>query len=215
MSAGGPVLVLVGPPAAGKSTVGRLVADRLGMPFTDTDDLVVQRAGKPVSEVFVDDGEEAFRELEAAAVADALATAGGLLALGGGAVLAAGTSDGPVAAEAALTARVFGAGVERVDDVGVAGLHRLIAARPALERAADTPPPGLGLPFDVWTSPRLAAYLAERTGVRLAPGWLRALLAARGFANGRPKHTLGHLQDPDEVAACEETLAAAEKKGGR
>jgi hypothetical protein len=51
------------------------------------------------------------------------------------AVLAAGTSDGPVAAEAALTARVFGAAVERVDDVGVAGLHRLIAARPVLDRA--------------------------------------------------------------------------------
>lgn len=51
------------------------------------------------------------------------------------AVLAAGTSDGPVAAEAALTARAFGAEVERVDDVGVAGLHRLIAARPALDRA--------------------------------------------------------------------------------
>jgi NCAIR mutase (PurE)-related protein len=51
------------------------------------------------------------------------------------AVLAAGTSDGPVAAEAARTARAFGAHVERVDDVGVAGLHRLIAARPALDRA--------------------------------------------------------------------------------
>ena len=51
------------------------------------------------------------------------------------AVLAAGTSDGPVAAESALTVRAFGAGVERVDDVGVAGLHRLLAARPALERA--------------------------------------------------------------------------------
>jgi pyridinium-3,5-biscarboxylic acid mononucleotide synthase len=51
------------------------------------------------------------------------------------AVIAAGTSDGPVAAEAALTARVFGAAVERVDDVGVAGLHRLVTARPALERA--------------------------------------------------------------------------------
>ena len=51
------------------------------------------------------------------------------------AVLAAGTSDGPVAAEVALTARAFGAGVERVDDVGVAGLHRLLAARPALQRA--------------------------------------------------------------------------------
>jgi NCAIR mutase (PurE)-related protein len=50
-------------------------------------------------------------------------------------VVAAGTSDGAVAAEAALTARAFGVGVERVDDVGVAGLHRLLAARPALERA--------------------------------------------------------------------------------
>ena len=51
------------------------------------------------------------------------------------AVLAAGTSDGPVAQEAALTARAFGADVERVDDVGVAGLHRLLAARPVLDRA--------------------------------------------------------------------------------
>src|SRR5439155_18058604 len=51
------------------------------------------------------------------------------------AVLAAGTSDGPVAQEAAVTARAFGAEVERVDDVGVAGLHRLLAARSALERA--------------------------------------------------------------------------------
>ena len=51
------------------------------------------------------------------------------------AVVAAGTSDSAVAAEAALTARAFGAGVERVDDVGVSGLHRLIAARPALDRA--------------------------------------------------------------------------------
>jgi NCAIR mutase (PurE)-related protein len=50
-------------------------------------------------------------------------------------VLAAGTSDGPVAEEAAITARAFGAEVERVDDVGVAGLHRLIAARPVLDRA--------------------------------------------------------------------------------
>jgi NCAIR mutase (PurE)-related protein len=51
------------------------------------------------------------------------------------AVLAAGTSDGPVAEEAAVTAAAFGAQVERIDDVGVAGLHRLLAARPALDRA--------------------------------------------------------------------------------
>ncbi len=51
------------------------------------------------------------------------------------AVVAAGTSDGPVAAEAALTVRVHGAGVVRVDDVGVAGLHRLLDVRPVLDRA--------------------------------------------------------------------------------
>jgi shikimate kinase len=86
-----PVLVLVGPPAAGKTTVGRLVAERLGVDFTDTDDLVVARAGKPVADIFVDEGEEAFRALEAAAVAEALVGTGGVLALGGGAVLSAAT----------------------------------------------------------------------------------------------------------------------------
>lgn len=50
-------------------------------------------------------------------------------------VIAAGTSDGPVAAEAAVTARVFGAGVARIDDVGVAGLHRLLAVQDRLETA--------------------------------------------------------------------------------
>jgi len=84
----------------------------------------------------------------------------------------------------------------------------------ALERAVDTPPPSLGLPFDVWTSARVSAYLAETTGVRIAPGWLRVLLARRRFVCGRPKHTLKHLQDEAEVAACEHALAAAGKKGG-
>ena len=84
----------------------------------------------------------------------------------------------------------------------------------ALEAAVETPPPALGLPFDVWTSDRLSAYLAGTTGVRIAPGWLRALLARRDFVWGRPKHTLKHLQDPDEVAACEAALAEAGGKGG-
>jgi len=82
-----PRVVLVGPPAAGKTTVGRLLADRLSVPFFDTDDLVVDRAGKPVSDIFVDDGEEEFRRLEAEAVAEAL-TRDAVVALGGGAVLA-------------------------------------------------------------------------------------------------------------------------------
>ncbi|MFL6076534.1 MAG: shikimate kinase [Mycobacteriales bacterium] len=82
-----PIAVLVGPPGAGKTTVGRLLAERLGVPFADTDAAVEAKAGKPVAEIFYDDGEPAFRALEAAAVADTLTTHPGILALGGGAVL--------------------------------------------------------------------------------------------------------------------------------
>ena len=85
----------------------------------------------------------------------------------------------------------------------------------ALERAVETPPREVGLPFDVWTSPRLSEHLAATTGVRIAPGWLRALLARRDFVCGRPKHTLKHLQDAGEVAAAKAELAAAGGAGGR
>lgn len=85
-----PIVVLVGPPGAGKSSVGRLLASRLGAPFADSDELVARSAGKPVGDIFVDDGEQVFRELERGAVArglEALGPDGGVLALGGGAVL--------------------------------------------------------------------------------------------------------------------------------
>ena len=89
------------------------------------------------------------------------------------------------------------------------------AYRAELGRVVETPPRDLGLPFDVWTSARLSAYLAERTGTRIAPSWLRALLQRRRFACGRVKHTLDHLRDPAEVAACEDALKAAGEQGGR
>ena len=83
----------------------------------------------------------------------------------------------------------------------------------ALEEAVEASPrEELGLDFDVWTSERLSVYLRERTGVRIAPSWLRTLLARRRFRCGRPKHTLSHLRDPEEVAACKAELAEAEKK---
>ncbi len=84
----------------------------------------------------------------------------------------------------------------------------------ALETALDTPPRSLGMPFDVWSSQRLSAYLEEQTGIRIAPGWLRVLLHRQRFACGRPKHTLEHLQDPAEVAACENAIRVAGEKGG-
>ena len=89
------------------------------------------------------------------------------------------------------------------------------AYRAALEQAVATPPPELGLPFDVWTSDRLSAYLVETTGIRIAPGWIRALLSQQDFVTGRPKHTLTHLQDAEAIAAFEQELAAVGEKGRR
>jgi transposase len=83
------------------------------------------------------------------------------------------------------------------------------AYQAALVQAADTSPRLLGLSFDVWTSTRLSAYLTDTTGVRIAPGWVRVLLHRQRFSCSRPKHTLGHLQDPDEVAASHQELARA------
>jgi shikimate kinase len=80
-------VVLVGVPGSGKTTVGTLLSERLGVAFRDTDHDVEVTEGKPVPDIFVDSGEPYFRELEAAAVARALREHDGVLALGGGAVL--------------------------------------------------------------------------------------------------------------------------------
>ena len=82
-----PAAVLIGPPGAGKSTVGPLLAARLGVGFLETDREVEAAAGKPVGDIFVEDGEAAFRGLEREAVARAVACDCGVVALGGGAVL--------------------------------------------------------------------------------------------------------------------------------
>lgn len=78
--------VIVGPPGAGKTTVGRLVADRLGVAFRDTDADVEAAAGKSIPDIFFESGETEFRRLEREAAVRALAEHDGVLALGGGAV---------------------------------------------------------------------------------------------------------------------------------
>ncbi len=93
-----PLIILIGPPGAGKTTVGSLLADQLGVGFTDTDAVVEAAVGKPVSDIFISDGEPEFRRLEREAVAAALAgteasraatgtPVTGVLGLGGGAVM--------------------------------------------------------------------------------------------------------------------------------
>ncbi len=82
-----PAVVLVGPMGAGKSTVGALLATRLGVALRDTDEDIAAAAGKSVQDIFVDEGEAHFRAVEASAVATALAEHDGVVSLGGGSVL--------------------------------------------------------------------------------------------------------------------------------
>jgi shikimate kinase len=89
----GPVAILIGPPGAGKTTVGRLLAGLLEAEFLDTDDVVEEAAGKPVSDIFISDGEAVFRGLEREAVARTVASHRGILALGGGAVMDPGAGQ--------------------------------------------------------------------------------------------------------------------------
>ncbi|MBA0125992.1 shikimate kinase [Haloechinothrix sp. YIM 98757] len=83
-----PRAVLVGPPGSGKSTVGPLLAERLGVDFRDADADIEAAAGRSIPEIFTSDGEPAFRELEKRAVADGLGRYDGVYSLGGGAILA-------------------------------------------------------------------------------------------------------------------------------
>lgn len=88
-----PVVVLVGPPGSGKTTVGGVLAERLGVALHDTDQAIEVAAGRSISDIFVDDGEAAFRSLEREEVARALRHEPGVVALGGGAVMDPATRE--------------------------------------------------------------------------------------------------------------------------
>ncbi len=102
-----PRVVLMGPPGAGKSSVGAALAELLGCELRDTDADIEAAEGVTVAEIFVDSGEERFRALEVAAVGRALAEHPGVLSLGGGAPLAGATQAALKAYEAAGGVVVF------------------------------------------------------------------------------------------------------------
>lgn len=81
------MVVLIGPMGVGKSTVGQLLAERLGVGYRDTDDDIVAEQGRTIAEIFVDEGEPVFRAIEKQAVQRALTEHDGVLALGGGSIL--------------------------------------------------------------------------------------------------------------------------------
>lgn len=92
-----PIAVLVGPPGAGKTTIGAELARRLQVDFLDTDAQIEADQGRTISDIFVDDGEQAFRALERTEVLRALGEHSGVISLGGGAVMTDGVAEALVA----------------------------------------------------------------------------------------------------------------------
>jgi shikimate kinase len=122
-----PKAVIIGPPGSGKTTIGARLAERLAVAFRDTDADVEAVAGKPVAEIFIDDGEERFRELEQDAVRTALEEHAGVLALGGGAILDEGTQ----ALLAGHTVVYLEVGLsEAIKRVGLASARPLLVLNP-------------------------------------------------------------------------------------
>jgi shikimate kinase len=80
-----PRVILIGPMGSGKTTIGQLVAEKLQIPFRDTDQVIEETTGKSVSDIFLEDGEDEFRAIEKRVLRDELLTDGTVLALGGGA----------------------------------------------------------------------------------------------------------------------------------
>ena len=163
-----PRVVLVGPPGAGKTTVGKLLAERHGLAFRDTDHDVERAAGTSIGEIFVEKGEATFRELERAAVKAALSDHDGVLALGGGAVLADETREllaghRVVFLDVGLTAAVARTGLNRSRPLLAvnprAELTRMLAERRPLYEQVAT--------LTVKTDDRTAVEVADEVDVAL------------------------------------------------
>ena len=164
-------IVLVGFMGAGKSTVGRLLARRLGVPFADSDDVIEQRAGRPPRDIFATQGEGAFRALEREVVRDLVAPSGqagpGVVALGGGAVQDASTRE---VLGGALVVYLEVSFARVLDRVG-RDPRRPVLARPDLPEVFDTRQEAYRAVADVTvaTDALAPAQVAERVLAALRP----------------------------------------------
>jgi 3-dehydroquinate synthase len=192
-------VVLIGFMGTGKTAVGELVASKLGCPFVDTDALIEARAGRPIPRIFAEDGEAAFRRLEAAVVSDVAARSDSVIATGGGVVLSPANMDrlrrsGLVIAlhadPGAILARVGPVGdrpLLRDDPEG--SVRRLLEERAPFYRAADLVVETSSLPVEA-VAERVIAFVREREqdarpaaapSTQSAPLSVRVDLGARGY----------------------------------
>jgi shikimate kinase len=125
------MIVLVGFLGAGKTTVGTLLAEKLGLEFADSDLVLEQRAGRPIRQIFADEGEAAFRVLEHQVIADLLDGPDLVLALGGGAAEHAGTRRRLAAAQVVYLHVGYEQAMRRVSGDGDPASRPLLA-RPDL-----------------------------------------------------------------------------------
>jgi shikimate kinase len=188
----GPAAILVGPPGSGKSTVGPLLAGLLGAAFTDTDTLVEEQAGKPVSDIFIEDGEEAFRAIERAVVQAALrdgADRPGVIALSSGAILDPATAR-LLAGQPVVYLETGFAAVARRS--GLAGPHPPLPGNPRgkLRQLLEERRPRYAA----------AAWLTVPTDASEPPdiaGQIAAALAARGPGQPSEPGRPGEARQPD------------------
>ncbi len=170
MSGGeGPLVILTGFMGAGKSTVGRAVAARLGVDFLDTDAELERDTGRTIADIFATDGEAVFRALELDTVGRVLHDFGGVVALGGGSVTVPGIRDA-LAGHLVVHLRISPeAGFARVDGSGrplLAGddprgaYARLLAERTDVYEAVAAADVDADQPVDAVVT----AVLAELTG---------------------------------------------------
>lgn len=194
-------IVLIGFMGTGKTAVGELVASRLGRPFLDTDAMIERLAGRSISQIFAEDGEAAFRRLEARAVAEAAAGIGSVIATGGGVVLSRENMDrlrrgGLIVALHAdpqsILARVGGEGTRPLlGDDPEGRVRRLLEERAPLYQAADLIVETSGLSLEA-AAARVVAFVRERerggpargpapAEAGGAPERVRVELGARGY----------------------------------